>query len=89
MAGRKHRLKYVELFDVSNMDADGAIVDPETPRCHADKGNVIFHVGSSFNHRRAGYSLLLVHELPPNNTVGGLDFADTRQAFDDLDDATK
>lgn len=53
------------------------------------QGNLIFHVDSSFNHQRAGYSLLLVHELPPNNTGGGLAFADTRQAYDDLDDATK
>lgn len=37
MAGRKHRLEYVELFDVTNIDADGGIVDPETPRGHAHK----------------------------------------------------
>lgn len=37
MARRKHRLKYIELCDVSNMEVDGGIVDPETPRGHADK----------------------------------------------------
>lgn len=30
-----------------------------------------------------------MHELPPNNTGGGLAFADTPQAYDDLDDSTK
>ncbi|GAM33544.1 hypothetical protein TCE0_011r00511 [Talaromyces pinophilus] len=80
MARRKHRLKYIELCDVSNMEVDGGIVDPETPRGHADKGNPLFHVDSTFNPRRAGYSLLLVYELPPKNTGGGLVFADTQQA---------
>ncbi|KAE8345151.1 hypothetical protein BDV24DRAFT_159987 [Aspergillus arachidicola] len=89
LAGRKHRLKYNELFDVSNVDVGGGIVDPNSPRGHADKGNLLFHVDSSFNPRRAGYSLLLVHELPPNGTGGGLAFVDTRTAFDELDESTK
>lgn len=37
LAGRKHRLKYDELFDVSNVDVGGGIVDPNSPRGHADK----------------------------------------------------
>ncbi len=37
VAGRKHRLKYEELFDVSNVDADGTLVDPESPRGQASK----------------------------------------------------
>jgi alpha-ketoglutarate-dependent 2,4-dichlorophenoxyacetate dioxygenase len=41
-------------------------------------------VDSSFNPRRAGYSLLLAHELPPEGTGGHTAFADTRTAFDDL-----
>lgn len=48
------------------------------------KGNDIFHVDSSFNPRRAGYSLLLAHELPPSGMGGHTAFADTRSAFDDL-----
>jgi alpha-ketoglutarate-dependent 2,4-dichlorophenoxyacetate dioxygenase len=48
------------------------------------KGNSLFHVDSSFNPRRAGYSLLLAHELPPPGTGGKTAFADTRTAFDDL-----
>ncbi|KAH0425847.1 hypothetical protein CcaCcLH18_10716 [Colletotrichum camelliae] len=31
-AGRANRLKYDELFDVGNMEADGSLVDPASPR---------------------------------------------------------
>ncbi|RFU82184.1 alpha-ketoglutarate-dependent 2,4-dichlorophenoxyacetate dioxygenase [Trichoderma arundinaceum] len=88
-AGRKNRLKYDELFDVSNIEPDGSIVDPSSPRGQANKGNSLFHVDSSFNPRRAGYSLLLAHELPPTGTGGKTAFVDTRTAFDELDNETK
>ncbi|ETS03604.1 2,4-dichlorophenoxyacetate alpha-ketoglutarate dioxygenase [Trichoderma reesei RUT C-30] len=52
-------------------------------------GNSLFHVDSSFNPRRAAYSLLLAHELPPEGTGGKTAFADTRTSFDDLDEETK
>lgn len=57
--GRPNRLKYDELFDVSNVEEDGTIVPDQSPRGAANKGNCLFHVDSSFNPRRAGYSLLL------------------------------
>ncbi|KAL5356145.1 hypothetical protein BJX96DRAFT_162228 [Aspergillus floccosus] len=82
--GRKNRLKYNELFDVSNVEFDGSILDPESPRGQGNKGNGLFHVDSSFNPRRAGYSLLLSHELPPPGMGGATAFADTRTAFDEL-----
>ncbi|KAH7471644.1 hypothetical protein FOMA001_g12959 [Fusarium oxysporum f. sp. matthiolae] len=37
-AGRVHRLAYDELFDVSNMEHDGSIVDPSSPRAQANRG---------------------------------------------------
>lgn len=104
-AGRKQRLKYDELFDVSNVEMDGSILDPDSPRGQSNKvyfhiiylssrafsdyrykmqGNDQFHVDSSFNPRRAGYSLLLAHELPPKGMGGHTAFADTRTAFDTL-----
>ncbi|KAJ5786611.1 uncharacterized protein N7503_011823 [Penicillium pulvis] len=83
-AGRPNRLKHVELFDVSNIELDGSILDPSSPRAQANKGNSLFHVDSSFNPRRAGYSLLLAHELPPPGMGGSTEFADTRAAFDNL-----
>ena len=36
-AGRKNRLKYDELFDVSNVEIDGSLVSPESPRGQANK----------------------------------------------------
>jgi alpha-ketoglutarate-dependent 2,4-dichlorophenoxyacetate dioxygenase len=36
-AGRKNRLAYDELFDVSNVELDGSLVDPESARGQANK----------------------------------------------------
>lgn len=36
-AGRPNRLKYDELFDVSNVEMDGTILDPGSPRGQANK----------------------------------------------------
>lgn len=39
-AGRKNRLKYDELFDVSNVEEDGSLVDTESPRGKANKASL-------------------------------------------------
>ena len=36
-AGRKNRLKYPELFDVSNVELDGTILDADSARGQANK----------------------------------------------------
>lgn len=87
--GRKNRLKYDQLFDVSNIDGDGNLMPADHQRQMFSRGNMLFHVDSSFNPRRAGYSLLLSHEIPPPGNGGNTEFADCRTAYDDLDDATK
>ncbi|KAK3069493.1 hypothetical protein LTR53_012131 [Teratosphaeriaceae sp. CCFEE 6253] len=56
----------------------------DSHRAAMNKGNSLFHVDSSFNPRRAGYSLLRAHELPPQGTGGATQYADTRTAFDEL-----
>lgn len=83
--GKPHRLSTPYLFDVSNLEADGSVA-PVTSHRHAmNKGNTLFHVDSSFNPRRASYSLLRAVRLPPASCRGGAtDFADTRTAFDEL-----
>ncbi|OKL57493.1 hypothetical protein UA08_06891 [Talaromyces atroroseus] len=83
--GRPHRLTSPQLFDVGNIDLDGSVFVLDHMRQAFNKGNGLFHVDSSFNPRRAGYSLLRAHELPPKGMGGNTDFADTRAAFDDLD----
>lgn len=79
-----------QLTDVANVDHLG-IVDPTTSlRAQAFRGNGLFHVDCSFHHRRAGYSLLRAHQLPPPGIgAGATVFADTRSAYADLDEATK
>ncbi|CAO2647385.1 Nn.00g083070.m01.CDS01 [Neocucurbitaria sp. VM-36] len=89
-AGRKHRLApYTELFDVSNLDDDGKVVSTDSLRYQLGLGNCLFHVDSAFNPRRAGYSILRAHKLPPKGTGGATAFADTRTAYADLTEDTK
>ena len=88
-AGRTNRFAYDELFDVSNQNDDGSLIQPGSRRDHTGRGNGIFHVDSAFNPRRAGFSLLCAHELPPREMGGNTDFADTRSAWDDLSDDLK
>jgi alpha-ketoglutarate-dependent 2,4-dichlorophenoxyacetate dioxygenase len=87
--GRKLRYTHYELFDAGNIDETGSAIDPESPRAHYNKGNSLFHVDSSFNPRRASWSLLRAVELPPPGTGGETEFADARTAFNDLDAEVK
>jgi len=48
------------------------------------QGNTLWHIDSSFNPRRASYSLLLAHTIPPPGTGGSTFFADTRHAYSTL-----
>lgn len=36
-AGRPNRLEYDQLFDVSNIEMDGTLLDPNSPRGQANK----------------------------------------------------
>jgi alpha-ketoglutarate-dependent 2,4-dichlorophenoxyacetate dioxygenase len=47
-AGRKNRLAYDELFDVGNVELDGTLVDPESPRGQANKVRELVFLVSSF-----------------------------------------
>lgn len=87
--GRKLRYEHLELFDASNLDADGEIVQPDHPRAQYNKGNALFHVDSSFNPRRASYSLLRAVVIPPPGEGGETEFADARTAWDDLEQETR
>ncbi|OHE96239.1 alpha-ketoglutarate-dependent 2 [Colletotrichum orchidophilum] len=42
-AGRANRLQYDELFDVGNIEADGSVIDPKSPRAQAGLENALFH----------------------------------------------
>lgn len=87
--GKRHRLAFEQLFDVSNLLEDGSVAPLDSHRAAMNRGNSLFHVDSSFNPRRAGYSLLRAHALPPPGTGGATEYADTRAAFDDLPEDLK
>ncbi|KAI2472876.1 taurine catabolism dioxygenase [Annulohypoxylon bovei var. microspora] len=83
--GRKPRYDLFELFDAGNIDGEtDTILDPESARAHSNRGNGLFHADSTFNPRRASFSLLRACELPPAGNGGNTDFADSRTAFDEL-----
>ncbi|PSK37360.1 hypothetical protein B9Z65_2102 [Elsinoe australis] len=89
-AGRVHRLAYPELFDAGNIDpATGQAAPLSAAQVIGNKANEQFHVDSSFNARRAGHSLLLAHKLPPKGLGGATEFADSRTAYEDLDEEMK
>ncbi|KAF2715218.1 taurine catabolism dioxygenase [Pleomassaria siparia CBS 279.74] len=87
--GRKLRYAHMELFDAGNVDEDGSVIHPDSPRAHYNKGNALFHVDSSFNPRRASWSLLRATKLPPPGTGGNTEFADSRTAWEELDEGLK
>ncbi|PVH69678.1 alpha-ketoglutarate-dependent 2,4-dichlorophenoxyacetate dioxygenase [Cadophora sp. DSE1049] len=82
--GRKPKFPYLELFDAGNIDDNGEVVKLDSQRSHYNKGNTLWHIDSSFNPRRASYSLLLAHTIPPPGTGGSTFFADTRHAYSTL-----
>lgn len=88
--GQKYRLDpFMELTDVGNIEDDGSVVQKDSLRYQLGLGNNIFHVDCSYNPRRVGFSILRAHQLPPKGTGGGTAFADSRTAYNDLDDETK
>jgi alpha-ketoglutarate-dependent 2,4-dichlorophenoxyacetate dioxygenase len=86
---RKMRYQYYELFDAGNLDEDNQLMDLDTARAHAGLGNRLWHTDSSFNPRRASYSLLRAAEIPPKGNGGNTEFADSRTAFSELPDDVK
>ena len=75
------RFSEPELFDATNLDVDGKVIDNELTRLK-NKGNRLWHSDSSFMSVRSAQSLLLCHEAPP--TGGETWFADSRSAYEDL-----
>ncbi|KAI1268132.1 alpha-ketoglutarate-dependent 2,4-dichlorophenoxyacetate dioxygenase [Xylariaceae sp. FL1019] len=81
---RKMRYDSYELFDAGNVTEAGTPQDPNSARAHSNRGNALFHVDSSFNPRRASYSLLRAVSLPPPGNGGDTMFADSRTAAEEL-----
>jgi len=78
-AGRRIR---PELYDVSNLAANGDFMPAESLRHASNKANEEFHTDSSFNSLPTKWSLLMAHIVPPER--GDTMYVDTRAAFDAL-----
>jgi alpha-ketoglutarate-dependent 2,4-dichlorophenoxyacetate dioxygenase len=71
-----------ELYDVSNLAADGDCLPQDSLRHASNKANEEFHTDSSFNMLPTKWSLLMAHIVPPER--GDTVFVDTRAVWDAL-----
>ena len=81
------RVRLREIFDISNLDEDGRILDDKDARSAYRLGNELWHTDSSFRQKSATWSMLHARVIPPRG--GNTEFVDTRAAYDALPDATK
>jgi alpha-ketoglutarate-dependent 2,4-dichlorophenoxyacetate dioxygenase len=81
------RVRHREIFDISNLDEDGKILDDKDARSAYRLGNELWHTDSSFRQKSATWSMLHARVIPPAG--GNTEFVDTRAAYDALPDATK
>jgi alpha-ketoglutarate-dependent 2,4-dichlorophenoxyacetate dioxygenase len=85
-AAMKVRVGY-GLYDISNLDADGNLLPPDSLRLIFNKSNENFHTDSSFNTLPTKWSLLSARLVPP--TGGDTEFCDARAAWDALPEALR
>src|SRR5262245_34496808 len=81
------RVQRREIFDISNLDEDGNILDERDARAIYRLGNELWHTDSSFRQKSATWSMLHARAIPPRG--GNTEFVDTRAAYDALPEATK
>jgi alpha-ketoglutarate-dependent 2,4-dichlorophenoxyacetate dioxygenase len=86
-AGEAVRMKFPELFDVSNLDEQDRILQDSDARRLYRAANLMWHTDSSFQPGGAGYSLLSARVVPSFGS--DTEFADMRAAYDDLPEAMK
>lgn len=76
------RMKFPELFDVSNLDDEDRILPDSDRRRSFRMANMMWHTDSSFQPGGAGYSLLSARVVPRSGA--DTEFADMRAAYDAL-----
>jgi len=77
------------LTDPSNIHPDGKIVQKGELQWYIGIATATFHVDNSYDPRRVRYTTIKAVEVPPEGTGGATEYADSRTAYDDLDDETK
>ena len=75
------------IFDVSNLDENGKILDLDDQRRAYRQGNELWHTDSSFRQKSATWSMLHARVVPPSGA--DTEFVDTRAAYDALPAAMK
>jgi alpha-ketoglutarate-dependent 2,4-dichlorophenoxyacetate dioxygenase len=80
--GEAHRFRHAELIDLSNTQADGALVARNHPKLYSNIANQFWHSDSSFQKPAARYSMLHAVVVPPKG--GETEYADLRAAYDAL-----
>jgi alpha-ketoglutarate-dependent 2,4-dichlorophenoxyacetate dioxygenase len=86
-AGRRRRIAYKEIFDISNLDENGDIRGKQDARSSLLKITQLWHTDLSFRQGSAKWSMLHAKAIPPAG--GDTEYADTRAAYDALLDAMK
>jgi len=76
-----------QMSDISNLDADGAVLGAGHRRRMDGLANRLWHTDHSFRRVPSTYSLLSAHIVPPEG--GQTEFADMRAAYDALSPARK
>ena len=72
----------------SNLDIEtGKIIPPDDRRMHYQKGNMLWHMDSSFKAESSLCSILTAREVPPEG--GNTEFASTRLAYESLSEEEK
>ncbi|MBT2186640.1 TauD/TfdA dioxygenase family protein [Sphingobium nicotianae] len=75
------------LYDASNLDVNGEIIERESLRAKFSKGNELFHADSSFNDMPSKWSMLRGVIVPPER--GDTHFVDLRWVYEELPQAMK
>ena len=84
---QKNKFGDEALTDVSNVGADGEILEAENRRRHYSLANRLWHTDASFQDPRGRYSMLSALVVPP--VAADTEFADMRTAWDTLGETTK
>ena len=83
----KSRFGDEALTDISNLDADGAILKADDRRRAYALGNRLWHTDASFQDPPGRYSMLFALTVPP--VAADTEFADMRAGYDALDEEMK
>jgi alpha-ketoglutarate-dependent 2,4-dichlorophenoxyacetate dioxygenase len=85
--GIKHRIAGNDIADISNLDGDGNVLQPDSKRRLDWLANRLWHTDASFRAVPGALSMLYAHVVPDEG--GETEFADLRAAYDTLPQKTK